>query len=84
LTNAEEALITNKQPWSVAAVSQSTYASMRQAIVGIDIAITSIDGKAKVGQNRRQDDRAGAIQGLQGLGTPDGLAVAALMGAVEA
>ena len=84
LTNAEEALITNKQPWSVEAVAQSTYASMRRAIVGIDIAITSIDGKAKVGQNRRQDDRAAAIQGLQGLGTSDGLAVAALMGAVEA
>jgi transcriptional regulator len=83
LTNAEEARITNKQPWSVDAVPETTYAPMRQAIVGIDITITAIDGKAKMGQNRGQDDRTGVVQGLKGLGTSDGLAVAALMAAVD-
>lgn len=83
LTTAEEARITNKTPWSVEAVPAATYGAMRKAIVGIDIAITRIDGKAKMSQNRGVDDRAGVIQGLQGLATADALAVAALVDTVD-
>jgi transcriptional regulator len=84
LTAGEEARITNKTPWSIDSVPEATYRPMRQAIVGIDIAITSIDGKAKMSQNRGLDDRAGVIKGLRGLASADARAVAALVDAVEA
>lgn len=83
LTNAEEARITNKTPWSVDSVPEASLAPMRQAIVGIDIAITKIDGKAKMSQNRGKDDRAGVIRGLRGLETPEASAVAKIVAAVD-
>lgn len=83
LTTAEEARITNKAPWSVDSVPEASYAPMRQAIVGIDIAITRIDGKVKMSQNREPDDRAGVVAGLHGLATPQAAAVAALVEAVD-
>ena len=79
LTDTEEARITDKAPWSVDKVAPEVYASMRPTIVGIDIAITTIDGKSKMSQNRLAADRAGAMAGLRGLGSPDALAVAALI-----
>jgi transcriptional regulator len=79
LTVAEESQITNKAPWSVDAVPAETYEQMRKSIVGLDIAITAIDGKAKMSQNRGADDRAGVVEALQGLGTPDARAVAGLI-----
>jgi transcriptional regulator len=84
LSNAEEARITNKEPWSVADVPETSYAPMRQAIVGIDIEITQIEGKAKMSQNRGKDDQAGVVKGLQGLGTSNALAVAALVEGINA
>ncbi|MDA0341561.1 MAG: FMN-binding negative transcriptional regulator [Proteobacteria bacterium] len=79
LTVAEESRITNKTAWSVDAVPAETYEQMHRAIVGLDIAITAIDGKAKMSQNRGADDRAGVVEALQGLGTPDARAVAGLI-----
>lgn len=79
LTNAEEARITNKKPWSVDRVAPDVHASMRAAIVGIDISITKIDGKWKMSQNRNADDRAGAAAGLRAIGSPDSMAVAELI-----
>ena len=35
-----------------------------QAIVGIEIPITLIEGKYKLSQNRQEQDRMGVIQGL--------------------
>jgi transcriptional regulator len=52
---------------------------MHRAIVGLDIAITAIDGKAKMSQNRGADDRDGVVEALRGLGTPDAKAVAGLI-----
>jgi transcriptional regulator len=79
LTVAEESRITNKTPWSVDAVPAETYEQMHRAIVGLDIAITAIDGKAKMSQNRGADDRDGVVEALRGLGTPDAKAVAGLI-----
>ncbi|XXY45959.1 hypothetical protein WME91_38745 [Sorangium sp. So ce269] len=41
--------------------------------------ITRIEGKLKLSQNRRTEDRDGAIAGLRARGTPDDLALAERM-----
>jgi transcriptional regulator len=39
-----------------------------QAIVGIEIDVTRLVGKSKLGQNREDRDRLGAAVGVEGLG----------------
>jgi transcriptional regulator len=41
---------------------------MMKAIVGIQVTITSIEGKAKLSQNREVRDRQGAISSLESIG----------------
>jgi transcriptional regulator len=42
-----------------------------QAIVGIEIELTRLVGKSKLGQNREARDRLGAAAGLQRLGNAE-------------
>ncbi len=83
LTDAEEGRLAGKTPWSVASVPETSLAPIRQAIVGIDIAITRIDGKAKMSQNRAARDREGVVQALRAIDTQDARAVASLVEAVK-
>jgi transcriptional regulator len=46
-------------------------------IVGIEIIVDRIEGKTKMSQNRSEADRRGVVEGLDALGTPTALAVAA-------
>lgn len=64
--------------WSVSDAPSDFIASQLRAIVGIEITIASIDGKAKLSQNRSDADRIGARSGLR-TATGDGPAIAALM-----
>jgi transcriptional regulator len=41
---------------------------MLRAVVGIEIAITRLEGKSKLSQNREPRDVQGAAQQLRGLG----------------
>jgi transcriptional regulator len=41
---------------------------LRRGVVGFEIPIARIEGKAKLGQNHSQAHRAGAIEGLRGAG----------------
>ncbi len=75
----EEQRLGNEPPWSGRRIPPDSHADMRKAIVGIDIAITGIDGKKKMSQNRVAADRAGVVAALQGLGSPGSLAVASLI-----
>ncbi len=52
-------------PWSVDDAPREYINSMLQAIIGIEIQITSIDAKWKLSQNRSADDIEGVIVGLQ-------------------
>ena len=36
-----------------------------RAIVGIEMAIETVEGKAKLSQNRSEEDRAGVVEGLR-------------------
>ena len=57
LTDRHEA--TRANPWSVDDAPGDFIAAQRRAIIGLEVAIHSIEGKAKLSQNRTDDDRNG-------------------------
>lgn len=66
LTDRHEA--PRAQPWAVTDAPDDFIATMLRAIVGIEIVLTSLTGKWKVGQNRSAADRAGVAKGLADAG----------------
>jgi transcriptional regulator len=56
---------------------------MLKGIVGLDIAVTRLEGKYKLSQNRPAVDRPRVIAALERRGGDDALGVAALMGERE-
>jgi len=52
-------------------------------IVGLEIPLTRLIGKFKASQNRREADRAGAIDGLRATEEPGNVAMAGLMDALR-
>ena len=45
-----------------------TYVKQLRAIIGIEMAIETVEGKAKLSQNRSEEDRSGVIEGLRSEG----------------
>ena len=66
LTDTHEA--TQPTPWKVTDAPADYIAATLRAIVGIEIELTSLQGKWKVSQNRSEADRAGVVQGLTAIG----------------
>ncbi len=66
LTERHEA--SRAAPWKVSDAPDEYIERMLRAIVGIEITITRIEGKAKVSQNRAAADRAGVVAGLREQG----------------
>lgn len=62
LTDAQEQA--RAQPWRVEDAPGDFIAAQMRAIVGVEIAITRIEGKWKVSQNRNAADRQGVAAGL--------------------
>ena len=62
LTNKHEA--GRAAPWAVDDAPERYIESQMNGIVGIEIPITSIEGKWKVSQNRPEADRRGVAEGL--------------------
>ena len=60
-TEKYEALM--PQPWTLP-LSESELKGMLKAIVGFKIAITRVEAKFKLGQNRSEEDREGTVRGL--------------------
>ena len=56
------------EPWAVADAPEDFIAAQLRGIAGIEIAITAIEGKWKVSQNRNAADREGVIAGLRADG----------------
>ncbi len=68
LTNQHEANRT--QPWAVDDAPDDFIQSQLRAIVGLEMTITSLEGKWKVSQNRPEQDRHGVVAGLRAQGCP--------------
>lgn len=82
LTNTHEKALAESsttQPWRVEDAPAAYIEQMLGAIVGVELTITSIEGKWKVSQNRERKDREGAIAGLESLDTPEAIRMARLI-----
>lgn len=56
------------RPWKMGDAAPDYIDAMLQAIVGIEITLTRLEGKAKLSQNREPRDRQGAIEALRQRG----------------
>ena len=75
LTDAHEA--SRAEPWKVEDAPADYLDVMLRGIVGIEMQIARIEGKAKLSQNRSEADRAGVAAGLREQGGEAALRMAA-------
>lgn len=68
LTRVHEARTGSATPWRMGDAPADYLDRMLAAIVGIEVEITAIVGKWKLGQNKDERDRLGAAEALRGHG----------------
>jgi transcriptional regulator len=64
------------QPWQVSDAPEAYVAGQLKGIVGVELTITSVEGKAKMSQNQPDRNRDGVIAGLRESPDPGDHAVA--------
>jgi len=69
----------NPVPWRMEDLPEPYARSMLKGIVGLDIAVTRLEGKYKLSQNRPAADRPGVIDALEAQDDDEPRAVARLM-----
>jgi len=69
------------RPWAVTDAPPDYINGQLRAIVGVELAITSVEAKQKLGQNRSVLDQAGTVAGLRGEESLGSAAIADLMAA---
>ncbi len=77
LTNLHETK--RAAPWAVSDAPADYMAAQLKGIVGVRLAITRLEGKRKMSQNRPAADRAGVIAGLSESASPNDQDVARLI-----
>lgn len=77
LTNEHER--PREEPWHGTDVPSSYIDGQLRGIVGVELMLTRVEGKAKLSQNRSQADREGVVTGLRQAGRPDEQSVAEQM-----
>jgi transcriptional regulator len=70
-----------EHPWAVTDAPPEYIDGQLRAIVGVELAITSIEAKQKLSQNRSDLDREGVVTGLRGQPVPGSAAIADAMAA---
>jgi transcriptional regulator len=68
-----------KAPWKMGRVPPERLETLLTGIVGFELIFETLEGKAKLSQNRSEADVEGAILGLERRGDAASLAVAAAM-----
>lgn len=71
LTRDHEARSQQARPWKMGDAPTDYIDGLLKLIVGIEIEITRVVGKSKLGQNREARDLEGAAAGLEALGRHD-------------
>jgi len=79
LTRRHEAA--NPRPWAVTDAPPEYIDGQLRAIVGVELAITDVEAKDKLSQNRSALDQAGVVTGLREVPGPGPAAIAAKMAA---
>jgi transcriptional regulator len=69
------------RPWQVSDAPAAYIEGQLRGIVGVELTVTDVEGKAKLSQNRSYADREGVIDGLRADGGPGDLEVADAMAA---
>lgn len=64
LSAQEESRLLPKRPWSRAKMSAGRFEAMTRAIVGARLTVERLEGTTKLGQNKSEAERAGAISAL--------------------
>lgn len=77
LTDHHEAGVA--RPWSVDDPPDGYIEKMRRGTVGLELHVTRIESKRKLGQNRSHDDVSGVISGLRAEGRRQSESVASAM-----
>jgi len=67
------------QPWEVSDAPADYVDKLLGQIVGLQLAVTRLEGKWKVGQNRNEADRAGMVAGLLAEGDAEAVVLADLI-----
>jgi transcriptional regulator len=70
-----------EQPWDVTDAPESYIDGQLRGIIGVELSVTQVEGKAKLSQNRSQADREGVVTGLRQSTRPGEQEVAAQMAA---
>lgn len=79
LAAQEEVALVPKAPWKMGRVPPDRLDALFTAIIGFELVFESLEGKAKLSQNRAPADIDGAIKGLEQRGDAASVAVAAAM-----
>jgi len=66
LTDHHEGRTADKERWHVDDAPARFVDGQLRAIVGVSMAVTGVEAKAKLSQNRSADDQAGVVEGLAG------------------
>jgi transcriptional regulator len=69
----------NLQAWRMQDLPEAYVGTMLKGIIGFEIAVTRLEGKYKLSQNRPAADRPGVIAALESQTDPESHAVARLM-----
>lgn len=72
---------TREHPWRVTDAPSSYVDGQLRGIVGVELTVTRVEGKAKLSQNRSRADREGVVAGLRRSGRPGDHSVADKMAA---
>ena len=70
----------SQEPWKVSDAPDKYIDLLKKAIIGIEIEITSMEGKFKMSQEMGQGDGEGVVQGFKSLNTEVGNQVADIVG----
>jgi transcriptional regulator len=66
-------------PWKISDAPADFIDKLVKGLVGIEIPVKRLEGKWKVSQNRTTRDQANVVAGLRATGTPEAVAMAALV-----
>lgn len=72
-----------EMPWHVTDAPEQYVDGQLRGIIGVEMRVERIEGKAKLSQNRSEADRRGVIDGLHAERTPGAAAIADAMAALE-
>ncbi|PWN92582.1 transcriptional regulator [Acaromyces ingoldii] len=69
----------DEAPWKVADAPQAYVNVLSRGIIGIEIAVTRIEGRHKMSQDKHEEDREGVSRGFENVGTETGQIIADLV-----